>query len=1038
MELKRDFVHLHNHSTYSFGDGISQIKDMVAKAKEMGMHSLALTDHGYGHGLLEFHRECTKQGIKPILGCEIYLCLDGVQMDCRSEENRGANHLILLAKNRTGYYNLIKILSRAATDGYYYKPKADYELLSQFSEGLICLSACLAGPVACHLYNNPNGKAQVNVDKAILIVDRLKQVFGDDLFLEIQFHGMKADKGQGKDLQSQLIENMLPVSRKTGVPLIATNDAHYVEPKNWPHRNIIIADGSSTTIYDPTAYLDREGQYYLKSIDQMWEVFGHHDPSVITNTVEVARRVEEYDPGLELGHRLPSFTGDTDELFKKLVLEGFKKRYPKATKHSPEWQRLTHEVKIIETLGFKDYFLIVQDFIYDAERRGIPVGPGRGSAAGSIIAYCMGITTLCPIENNLLFERFLNPERVSLPDIDVDVCKERRGEVIKYVEDKYGRDHVAQIITFNRIKGKGALRAVGRALDVPIHIQDELSNALPRDAGEFSVSLKQIVEGDSEAPSSAVQIIQRFMSQDEDKKEYIESAVALEGTYTHSGVHAAAVVIAPDSLEDILPIRRSKDTVTTQFSMNDVEDLGLLKMDFLGLDTLSMVTNALTMIMEDDPDGPLKGTRDVTTLRRLQERCPDLNDPRVYDAVFKSGRTMGVFQCDSDGLRTLLARIGCSSFNDVSAAIALYRPGPLDSGMVESFIKRRRGVEKETSWHEDLKPYVSKTHGLPIYQEQIMFASQVLCGFSMAKADKLRKVIGKKKKDDIAAFRKEFVDAAVKTGKVSAERADEIYTEIEFFGRYAFNLAHSAAYAVIAYYTAWLKTYYPAYFLAALLNKFTAGQGEEDTKKKKNDDETFLKYLLEAQAMGIKISPPDINTSHMAFRPTGDRSISYGLGSLKGVGPSTQDLINYREEHGNFKTFSEFLVACIKLGINKRVVMGFVTAGVISFGTTKEALKRLVDGFQRPKANGDGLTKAKKSVLDDVRDLIKKLETRPKKYEKMTEEAKAEFDAGLQELYEDGLKSIDSSLPGAVSRSYKVMDPPGLYKIKKEVRLCST
>ena len=1034
--MKKDFVHLHNHSTYSFGDGISQIKHMVTRAREMGMHSLALTDHGYGHGLIDFYRECKSQGIKPILGCEIYLCKDGVSIDDRTEANRNADHLILLARNQTGYFNLLKILSTAATDGMYYKPKADYALLEKYSEGIICLSACLAGPVTINLYDNPNGKASLNLTQAEKVIERLRSIFGKYFFLEIQFHGMKVGAGQSLDLQSQVIKNAVPLAKKMNVPLIGTNDAHYVEPKQWTHRNIIIANGTNTNIYDPHAYLDREGQYYLKTIDQMWEVFGNYDPSVLTNTALVASQVEEYDPGLTIGNRLPSFGSNTEEMFKKEVLAGFKARYPGIGKGSPEWKRLSHEVKIIETLGFRDYFLIVQDFIRDAENKGIPVGPGRGSAAGSIVAYCLDITSLCPIKYDLLFERFLNPDRMALPDIDVDVCKERRGEVIKYVEEKYGRDHVTQIITFNRIRGKGALRAVGRSMEIPIEVQGELSEALPRDQGEFSVTLGEIVRGENDAPGRSTQAIRRFMAQDALNEEYINAAVALEGTYTHNGVHAAAVVIGPEILSNIIPIRKSKDSIVTQFSMETVEDLGLLKMDFLGLECLSMITNALTMIMEDDPDGPLKGKKNITTLRQLQRERPDLEDPLVYDRVFRSGRTMGIFQCDSDGLRTLLARMGCNSFGDISAAIALYRPGPLDSGMVDSFIKRRRGKEAEVVWHEDLLPYVEKTHNLPIYQEQIMFASQVLCGFSMAKADKLRKVIGKKKKDDIAAFREEFVSAAATHGKVSGERANEIYTEIEFFGRYAFNLAHSAAYAVISYYTGWLKTYYPAYFCAALLNKFAAGENEGTQSTKTNNDETLVKYLLETQALGVTIQPPDVNTSEMHFAVTGPKTISYGIGSLKGVGGSTQALLDYRDEHGRFNTLVDFVEACIKVGINKRVAQGFVSAGVITFNTTQTTLKKLFEGYQRPKKNGEGLTKIKKSILDDVRELIKKRDKQPTKWDTWTEEEQEE---NLQERldgYKTGLDALRTELPIAPEREFKTMDPPGLYKIKKKVELC--
>lgn len=1015
---------------------------MTARAQEMGMHSLALTDHGYGHGLLEFYRSCNKDGIKPILGCEIYFTPKGRLV--RTEDNRRSNHLILLARNAVGYRNLISILSKAATEGFYYKPRADYELIEEHREGLICLTACLAGPVAVHMYDSGRGNAVTDLSKAKSVLGQLKDIFADNLFLEIQYHGMKPRQGQQLDPQSQLIKNAFPLSKACEVPLIVTNDAHYVVPKQWKLRDLMMADACGQTQNDPLREIkDDEHQYYLKTVDEMWSLFGAYDPSILLNTVEVSNRVEHFDPGLEVGHRLPSFEGSSAESFARTVREGFKKKYPKATRNSPETKRLEHELKTIETLGFRDYFLIVEDFIGYAEGRSIPIGPGRGSAAGSIIAYCMDITTLDPIAHDLLFERFLNPSRVSLPDIDVDVCKERRGEIINYLSDKYGKDSVAQIITFNKLKGRGSVRTVGRVLDIDQDTQNELTSVLPRDAGEFSVSLKEVVEGADNAPKQAVQKLRTFSAQSENARDYIQAAVDLEGTYKSSGIHAAAVVIGPEPLDRILPLKLAKGgAASTQFSMDDVEDLGLLKMDLLGLDTLTVVSNALSMIMNRDPDGPLQGKKDVLTLRDLQRVYPDLEDKKVYDTIFKDGRTMGVFQCDSAGLRELLARMGCSSFSDISAALALYRPGPLDSGMVDSFVKRRRGKEKETLWHEELKPYLENTHGLPIYQEQIMFASQILCGFDMAEADNLRKVIGKKKREAIAEFRDKFVLSAEKTGKITKERANQIYDDIELFGRYAFNLAHSASYAIITYYTGWLKTYYPEYFIAAILNKFCATEiaSVGTTKQsKKNDDEQFVTYLMEAQSMGIAVLPPDIATSYPDFRPCAPKTVSFGLSSLKSVGTNIQKLIEWRDKHGEFTNLPQFVKACVTLGINKRVAIKFVDAGCINFGIAKAELYRVLEGYQRPKRNGEGLTKASKSIFDDVRDLIKKRDTESKKFkEKMTDEERAKDAESRQKIYDEGMAALDKDLKRAPNQESTVIDPPGVYRTKREVILCPT
>jgi len=651
----------------------------------------------------------------------------------------------------------------------------------------------------------------------------------------------------------------------------------------------------------------------------------------------------------------------------------------------------------------------------------------------------MDITTLDPIAHGLMFERFLNPSRVSLPDIDVDVCKERRGEVIEYLSDKYGRESVAQIATFNRLKAKGTIRAVGRALDVPIEIQEDLSNVLPKDAGEFSVSLKEIMDGASHAPSQAVSKFRSFSAHTTANKAYIDTALGLEGTYKSTGTHAGAVVIGNEPLINILPLKRAEGGgMVTQFSMDDVEDLGLLKMDLLGLDTLTMISDALFRIRQDNPDGPLKGKKNVKTVRNLQREFPEFNDEKVYRTVFNNGRTIGIFQCDSSGIRELLAKIKCSSFNDISAVLALYRPGPLDAGMTGSFIDRRRTREEETLWHQDLKEDLSGTHGHAIYQEQIMQTARTLCDFDLSKADNLRKVIGKKKKDAIAAFRAEFLQGAKISGKINEKEADKIYDDIELFGRYAFCKGHSVSYACITYYAGWLKTYYPAYFCAAVLNKFVAtsivSSGVQKNIKK-SEDERLRTYLMETQALGIRVEAPDIASSYLDFRPTSSTSISFGLGSLKSVGVRVQALTDLRDKEGEFTSFPNFVKACIDVGINKGVAMQFVEAGCIDFGIPKTELVKLIDGTQRPKKIGEGLTKIKKTIFDDIRDFIKKRDKTGKKFEKMTQKEKQDDIETRLTNYDAAVASLCTGLPVKASREFSVLNAPDAYITKTKVIL---
>jgi DNA polymerase-3 subunit alpha len=1008
----------------------------VSRVKELGMNSIALTDHGYLSGSVQFYQECKNQGIKPIIGVETYLTPHSINL--KDVEHKESYHLILLAKSLVGYRNLMKMMTVAATDGFYRFPRIDKELLAEYSEGLLCSTACLNSEVNSRLYNSKDGYNQVDVAAAAGKLGDYIDIFGkENVFVEIMYHGL--------DSQKQVAKHALKLASDQGVRVVATNDVHYIGPEDRHLRDIMMADRCNMRVDDPERKLrDNEGEYYIKSPDQMWSMWGEVDSSLLTNTLAIADMVEEYDPGVEAGHRLPKFSEESSwDIFARKVADGFSQKYSGADKGSTEYARLNHEIATIEQLGFRDYFLILADIIEYASTQGIPVGPGRGSAAGSIVAYCLDITTVCPIKYDLLFERFLNPERLALPDIDVDVCKEGRDQLIEYVREKYGADNVCQITTFNRVKGKGSLRLVGKALGIPIDDYERLSKLIPKDAADYSVTIGQIMGGDEDAPWNARAAFHKYARQGGRGKNFLESCLGLEGTNKSYGIHAGAVVIAPEKLTNILPLKLSKEgSLTTQVDMDDVEALGLLKLDLLGLDTLTAISTALYLIHENNPEGPLKDKSHVIGIRELQKEFPDLDDPTVYEKIFNNGRSIGTFQCESGGLRELLARMRAHKFTDIAAAIALYRPGPLDAGITDSFCFRRNGTEREESWHPDFDRYVSDTHALPIYQEQIMQASRVLCGFTMAQADKLRKVIGKKKKDEIAAFRSKFLEATKVTGKVTDSKASEIYDQIEKYGRYAFNKSHSVAYAVITFYTGWLKTYYPAYLMAAMMNKFCSVQkynkGEIGKVIKKKDDEKIITYLWEAQRYGISVLKPDVTTSDYYFKvieTKGKPNITYGIGSLKAVGPKAKALIEWRNTKGGFQNVGHFLFALIQCGMNKTTAKELIEAGCVDFGIAKATLLRLVDGFRRPcrctkkkdaspettatcrNCKGEGLARTTKSILEDIKKIAKKYDN-PVDSDMVKE---------LGALFEGERAAPDTGC--------KVIETPGIYVIDKYARL---
>jgi DNA polymerase-3 subunit alpha len=1017
----KEFTHLHVHSDYSFQDGISNIDRLVAYAAKLGMKNLALTDHGYIHGIVAFWKACKKHNIKPILGCEVYIT--PFSIDLKDSEHKKRHHLILHAQNRIGFDNLVKLISKAATDGFYYKPRVDKELLNQYSEGIMATSACVTGEINSHLHSSWG--STIDYDKAKRIAGEYAEIFKDRFFLEVQHHRIKGDPGHPNP-QEEIIKGALKLKKELNLPVVITNDAHYITADQANLRDLMLADMERKAQDDPTRKIkDEEGEWYIKSPEQMWEKWGSHLPEGLTNTTVMADMVESYEIGLNSGYHLPKFGKDenAETIWKQLLIEGFDRKYPgkrpgdhkdnskngpqgmekdrnvkqshvcNDEQHNEHWDRFQHEVGVIERLGFRDYFLIVNDFLHHARSNRIPTGPGRGSAAGSMVSYCLGITQLCPMDHNLLFERFLNESRVSLPDIDIDICKERRGEIIRYLGKRYGNDSVAQIGTFGRAKGKGIIRLLGKVCGIAFEDWDALSKSLPKDAGDFSATLADVFDPLSEVPVHIKSKFNGFANRGKKEHDYLKACLGLEGVHKSSGVHAAGVIIAPGPITNYIPIMQANDGgLVTQWDMNEAEDLGLLKMDLLGLDTLTVVDSCIKTIKSSKLKGPLDSHKDVWDIITLAEAINDVEDSNVYNTVFKNGKTLGVFQCDSAGIRQLFIRMRCKNFNDIAAAISLYRPGPLDNGTTESYIRRSQGIEKISTWHEKVNLYFETTYGLAIYQEQIMQASQSLCGYSMNEADKLRKVIGKKKKDAIAELRKDFVDRAMEHSNIDLKKAEAIYDDIEAFGRYGFNKSHAVAYGTITYYTGWLKCYYPTAFMTAILNKFVAIEVDRGSStrvsKRKNDDKTRKLdwYIKECANLNITVQSPNINMSQYEFT-TNDRTIYFGIGALKSIGPRVRDIIQIRnsKESKKFSSFGELCHQILELGLTKTVTKQIVESGAADcFSKSRESLLEIVIGYPRDcrcvtskredckVCKGTKKTKATPGILDDIRKLMKK------------------------------------------------------------------
>ncbi len=874
-----DFVHLHVHSDYSLLDGAGRISDYIARAMQYRMPAMALTDHGSMFGAITFYKQALKAGLKPLIGCELY-----VARTSRLEKKPGprgvwdaGNHMIVLAKDLEGYHNLTQLSSKGYTEGFYYKPRVDLDLLSQHSSGLVVLTACLKGLVGEDFASGNPAKAR---ERAGLLVD----LFGkDSVYLEIQRHGLPEEE--------EIIKGMIGLSKEIDLPIVATNDCHYLAQEDSRAQDIMLCLQTGKDLDDPNRLKFINDQFYFKSPDEMKTLFAEV-PEAVTNTVEVA---EKCNLDLELGRiRLPDFPipegyVDANQYLEHLARAGMAQRYPGAGAEVKE--RLAYELRIIGEMNYSSYFLIIWDLVEAARDMGIPVGPGRGSAAGSMVSYCLRITDIDPLRFGLLFERFLNPERISMPDIDIDFCDKRRSEVIDYVSEKYGRDSVSQIITFGTMAARGAIRDVGRVLKVPIPEVNRIAKLIPPDPGvTIDSALARVPE-------------LKQIAESENYSELIRMAKKLEGLARHASTHAAGVLITPGKLLDYVPLYRgSRGEIVTQFDMKSVESIGLLKMDFLGLTTLSIIEDTLNMIKE-------KQGVEVET-----SKIP-LDDPDVFRLLVE-GRTVGVFQLESSGMRDLLRRMKPERFEDIIATNALYRPGPLGSEMVELFIKRKRG-QKEIEYEDPLlEPILKDTYGVILYQEQVIEIASKLAGFTKGQADILRRAIGKKAVDIMDQQRRNFVKGAMANG-LKEEVAERIFSQIAYFAGYGFNKSHSAAYALLSFHTAFLKAKYPREFMAACL-----------TSEMGNTDRIVI-LLDECRHMGILVHPPDINQSAADFT-VNHEGIRFGLAAIKNVGRSAiESIVETRKGTGPFKTVFELCEKVNLKSINKRMLESLVFAGAL-------------------------------------------------------------------------------------------------------------
>ena len=891
----RQFVHLHLHTDYSLLDGAIQIKPLANRVEELGMAACAMTDHGNMFGAISFYNAMKYRGVKPIIGCETYIARGSRKDKAATGAGEKANfHLILLAQNYEGYQNLVRLTSKAYTEGFYYKPRIDKELLAEHSEGLIGLSACMSGVPSALL-------AQEKCDEAAAAAIEFQEILGKgNYFLEIQEHGL--------DAQRRIRKSLVELSTRTGVPLVATNDAHYLMPEDSRAHDVLLCIGSGKTVNDTNRLRYASPNFYVRSPEEMWRIFGDELPEVLTRTVEIAERI---DLALPQGiNHLPQFPIpeseqglSPDDYFEKVVRGGFERRRQtvwdtlaaRGDLKQPitDYQtRLSNEIEMIKQMGFAGYFLIVWDFVRYAKENSIPVGPGRGSAAGSLVAYCLEITDVDPLQYDLLFERFLNPGRVSLPDIDIDFCVRGRSEVINHVADLYGRDSVCQIITFGTLASKAAIKDVGRALEVPYSEVDRIAKMIPPPVRGRNVSITQALE--------QVPELKREIETNPQVKEIIEIARRLEGCARHSSVHAAGVVISPLPLQELIPIAVSgKEELTTQYVMSDLEKTGMLKMDFLALTALTVINDCLMSIKQ------LLG-------REINWAETPLNDAKTMQ-VFGDGRTDAVFQFESSGMQEICRKLKPKGVEDLAALNALYRPGPLDGGMVDEFILRHHGKKSVRYLVPEMKDILSNTYGIIVYQEQIMQLAQKLAGYTLSEADLMRRAMGKKKREEMAVHKEKFITGAVERG-IKQEKAEKIFSLMEQFSDYGFNRSHSVAYAYLAFQTAYLKAHFPEHFYAAVLSS------------EAQDAAKVFKYSKELRTQKISLLPPDVNESNSGFTPLSG-GIRYGLTAIKGLGQSAVKAICEARNGGPFRSFFDFSERVDTSTLNKRVFESLVSAG---------------------------------------------------------------------------------------------------------------
>ena len=904
------FAHLHVHTEYSLLDGSNKIKEYVARVKELGMNSAAITDHGVMYGVIDFYREARKQGINPILGCEVYVAPNSrFDREVTGGDDR-YYHLVLLAENNEGYENLTKIVSKGFVEGYYYKPRVDKELLRTYHKGIIALSACLAGEVPRYLTKGMYEEAK---DRAL----EYQEIFGKgNYFLELQDHGIP---------DQQLVnQQLMKLSQETGIELVATNDVHYTYADDAKAHDILLCIQTGKKLSDENRMRYEGGQYYVKSEEEMAALFPYARQA-LENTQKIADRCSvEIEFGVT---KLPKYDvpeGYTSwEYLQKLCYEGLDQRYRTPSQELKD--RLAYELDTIRHMGYVDYFLIVWDFIKYAKDHGIAVGPGRGSAAGSIVSYCLGITTIDPIHYQLLFERFLNPERVSMPDIDVDFCYERRQEVIDYVTRKYGKDCVAQIVTFGTLAARGVIRDVGRVMDLPYAYVDSIAKMIPQELG---ITIDKALQMNPE--------LRKLYESDETVTHLIDMAKRLEGLPRHCSMHAAGVVICQKPVEEYVPLSRAADgTITTQFIMTTLEELGLLKMDFLGLRTLTVIQNAVQLARKKQPD--------------LQIDKIDYDDKAVLDYI-GTGKTEGIFQLESGGMKNFMKELQPHSLEDVIAGISLYRPGPMD--FIPQYIRGKNDRSSITYDCPQLEPILAPTYGCIVYQEQVMQIVRDLAGYTLGRSDLLRRAMSKKKAAVMEKERKTFVYGDEETGVpgcikngIDEQTANKIYDEMIDFAKYAFNKSHAAAYAVVSYQTAWLKYYYPVEYMAALMTSVI----DNPTK--------VAEYIYVCRQMGIRILPPDINKGEADFSVDGG-DIRYGLAAIKSIGrPVIRAIVNDRKELGEFRNLEDFITRISSRELmNKRLVENLIKAGALDVlgGTRKQFMSiyiQIVDHMQQEKKN---------------------------------------------------------------------------------------